>query len=111
MKFLRILVFNVFIALSLAGFGLAAHAQVYQSTDSDGSVILSDQPTPGSEAVVIPETNVGDSVDVPPPAPVPVVEAKPEIAIEELPAELQGELQGVEIKSKKKKRRRKQPKN
>jgi hypothetical protein len=110
MKIFRILVLNVFIALPLLGFSLTAHAQVYQSTDADGNVLFSDQPTPESKEVKVPETNVGDSVDVPPPAPDPVVEPKPEIAVEELPTELEGELKGYEKKSKKKRRRRKQPK-
>jgi len=109
MKYFRVLVLNAFIAIPLIGFSLAAHAQVYRSTDADGNVIFSDQPTPESEEVVVPETNVGDSVDVPPPAPVPVVEPEPEIKIEELPSELQGELQGVEIKSRKRRRPRKEP--
>ena len=110
MKFFRILVLNVFIAASLPGLILPAHAQVYQSTDADGNVLFSDQPTPESKEVKVPETNVGDSIDVPPPAPDPVVEPKPEIAIEESPPELEGELRGIEYKSKKKRRRRKQPK-
>ena len=112
MKILRILVLNVFIAVPLLGFSLAAHAQIYQSTDADGNVTFSDQPTPEGKEVVVPETNVGDSVDVPPPAPEPVAEPEPEpeIKIEELPPELQGELDGVEYKSKKRTRPRKQPK-
>jgi hypothetical protein len=110
MTYFRILILNAFIAIPLLGFSLAAHAQVYQSTDADGNVTFSDQPTPQGKEVKVPETNVGDSVDVPPPAPAPVVEPKPEIKIEELPAELEGELQGVEIKSNKRRRKRKQPK-
>jgi hypothetical protein len=110
MKFFRILVLNVFIAAPLLGFSLAAHAQVYQSTDADGNVTFSDQPTPEGKEVVVPETNVGDSVDVPPPVPVPVVEPKPEIKIEPLPSELEGELQGIEYKSNKRRRKRKVPK-
>ena len=109
MKIFRILVFNVFIAVPLLGLSLAAHAQVYQSTDTDGNVTFSDQPTPEGKKVEVPETNIGDSVDVPPPAPVPVVEPKPEIKIEELPPELQGDLQGIEIKSNKRRRKRKEP--
>jgi hypothetical protein len=109
MKFFRILVLNVFIAASLPGLFLPAHAQVYESTDADGNVLFSDQPTPESEEVKVPETNVGDSIEVPPPAPDPVVEPKPEIANEELPAELEGELRGIEYKSRKKRRRYKQP--
>ena len=111
MKFFRILVLNVFIVAPLLGFSLAAHAQIYQSTDADGNVTFSDQPTPESKEVNVPDTNVGDSVDVPPPVPVPVVEPKPEVAVEELPPELEGELRGIEYKSKKRKRRRKQPKS
>ena len=112
MTYFRVLILNAFIAVPLLGFCLAAHAQVYKSTDADGNVTFSDQPTPEGKEVVVPETNVGDSVDVPPPAPVPVpvVEPKPEIRIEELPPELQGELQGIEKKSKKRTRPRKQPK-
>jgi hypothetical protein len=110
MTYFRVLILNAFIAIPLLGFSLAAHAQVYQSTDADGNVTFSDQPTPESKEVEVPETNVGDSVDVPPPAPAPVVEPKPEIKIEELPAELQGELEGVEYKSRKRTRPRKQPK-
>lgn len=110
MKFFRILILNAFMAATLTGLILPAHAQVYQSTDADGNVLFSDQPTPASEEVKIPETNVGDSIDVPPPAPAPVVEPKPEIAIEESPPELEGELKGIVKKSKKKRRRRKQPK-
>jgi hypothetical protein len=110
MKFFRILVLNVLMAASLPGLILPAHAQVYQSTDADGNVLFSDQPTPESEEVKVPETNVGDSIDVPPPAPDPVVEPKPEIAIEELPPELEGELRGFEKKSRKKRHRRKRPK-
>ena len=111
MKFSRILVLNIFIAAPLLGFSLVAHAQVYQSTDADGNVTFSDQPTPDGREVVVPETNIGDSVDVPPPAPVPVVEPEPEIKIEALPSELEGELQGVEIKSNKRRRKRKEPKS
>ena len=113
MRILRILVLNVFIAVPLLGFSLAAHAQVYQSTDADGNVTFSDQPTPEGKEVVVPETNVGDSVDVPPPAPAlePVVEPKPEIKIEELPSELEGELSGTNIKSRKRRRPRKEPRD
>ena len=109
MKVFRILVVNVFVAVPLLALSLPAHAQVYQSTDAEGNTSFSDQPTPESEVVNIPQPNVGDSVDVPPSAPTPVVEPKPEIAIEELPAELQGELVGTEKKSSKRRRPRKQP--
>jgi hypothetical protein len=109
MKYFRVLILNAFIAIPLIGFSLAAHAQVYRSTDADGNVTFSDQPTPESEKVNVPAPNVGDSVDVPPPAPTPVVEPKPEIAIEELPPELEGELSGTNYKSRKRRRPRKQP--
>ena len=110
MKFFRILILNVFIAASLTGLIFPVHAQVYQSTGADGSVTFSDQPTPGSEEVIIPQTNIGDSIDAPLAAPIPVVEPKPEAAIEEPPPELEGELRGIQYKSKKKRRWRKQPK-
>ena len=83
-------------------------AQVYQSTDSEGNVSYSDQPTEGSKPVDVPEPNVGDSVEVPPPAPEPVIEEKPQPVVEETPPELEGELIG-EDKKKKKKRRRPRP--
>jgi len=109
MRYFRLLVLYVFFAVPLLGFSLAAHAQVYQSTDAEGNVTFSDQPMPESEEVIVPETNVGDSVEVPPPAPTPVVEPKPEIVIEELPPELEGELSGTNIKSRKRRRLRKEP--
>ncbi|MCP4332754.1 MAG: DUF4124 domain-containing protein [Gammaproteobacteria bacterium] len=65
-----------------------AQAQVYQSTDEQGNVSFSDQPTPDSKEIVVPETNVGDSVDVPPPAPKP----EPEIVADDIPEAPQGEL-------------------
>jgi hypothetical protein len=42
--------------------------QVYESTDAEGNVSFSDQPSEGAETVDIPTTNVGDSVKVPPPS-------------------------------------------
>ena len=39
-----------------------AFAQVYQSTDADGNAVFSDTPTPGSQEIQIPETNLGDAV-------------------------------------------------
>ena len=109
MKNFRILVVNVFVAVPLLVLSLSAHAQVYQSTDAEGNVTFSDQPTPESEKVHVPAPNVGDSVDVPPPAPTPVVESKPEVAIEELPPELEVELTGSNKRSSKRRRLRKQP--
>jgi len=73
---------------ALLGISLMAQAQVYQSTDEEGNVSFSDQPTPDSKEIVVPETNVGDSVDVPPPAPEP----EPEIVADDIPQAPQGEL-------------------
>ena len=73
---------------ALLGISLMAQAQVYQSTDEEGNVSFSDQPTPDSKEIVVPETNVGDSVDVPPPAPEP----EPEIVEDDIPQAPQGEL-------------------
>ena len=85
---MRALSFLVFPAL--LGISLIAQAQVYQSTDEEGNVSFSDQPTPDSKQIAVPETNVGDSVDVPPPAPKP--EPAPEIVADDVPAAPQGEL-------------------
>ena len=80
-----VLVFSALLCISLT-----AQAQVYESTGEDGSVTYSDQPTPDSQEIVVPETNVGDSVEVPPPAPEP--EPEPEVVVEEIPEAPQGEL-------------------
>ena len=71
-------------------------AQIYQSTESNGSVIYSDQPTPGSKEVAVPETNIGDSIDIPPPTPVIVEQPEPAVMVEQAPPELEGELIVVE---------------
>ena len=73
----------------LLGLAFPLSAQVYQSTDEDGNVSFSDQPSSGSKAVDIPETNVGDSVDVPPPAPEPEAPPEPEVVEQKAP---EGEL-------------------
>ena len=83
MRALGFLIFPVLLSISLM-----AQAQVYQSTDEEGNVSFSDQPTPDSKEIVVPETNVGDSVDVPPPAPEP----EPEIVEDDIPQAPQGEL-------------------
>ena len=71
-----------------------SQSEVYRSTDAEGNVTFSDQPTANSEKEDIPETNVGDAVKVPPPA--PVEESKPKIVAEE-PADVpEGRLVGVE---------------
>ena len=77
----------------LLGLAFPLSAQVYQSTDEDGNVSFSDQPSSGSKAVDIPETNVGDSVDVPPPAPEPEAPPEPEVVEQKAP---EGELVGIE---------------
>lgn len=98
--------FRILVLAGLISASLSAQAQqVYESKDADGNVTFSDQPTADSEAVIVPAPNVGDSVEVPPPEPTPVLEPKPEVAAEELPPELEGELRGYEKKNKKKKRR------
>jgi hypothetical protein len=97
------------IFLALLNFSLSAQAQVYQSTDEQGNVTFSDQPTPDSKKIVVPEPNVGDSVEVPPPAPVVEPEPEPEPAAQELPANLEGELDGVEKKDNGSRRPRKEP--
>lgn len=83
MRALGFLIFPALLSISLM-----AHAQVYQSTDEEGNVSFSDQPTPDSKQIVVPETNVGDSVDVPPPAP----KSEPKIVADDIPAAPQGEI-------------------
>ncbi len=80
--------FSVLVFSALLSMCLAAQAQVYQSTDEEGNVSFSDQPTQDSKEIVVPEPNVGDSVEVPPPAPEP----EPEIVVEEIPDVPEGEL-------------------
>ena len=99
-----------FILLALSSLlvpGLGAQAQVYQSTDAQGNVTFSDTPTPESTEVTIEKPNVGDAVEVPLPAPEPVVEPAP--AVEVPQPELEGELIGSEKRSKKRRRPRKEP--
>jgi hypothetical protein len=47
----------------------AVQAQIYESTDSQGNPVFTDTPTSGAEKVDVPQENIGDSVDIPPPAP------------------------------------------
>ena len=105
---LRLLQLILFVGIPALGMTLPAFGQVYRSTDAEGNVTFSDQPTSESEAVNISPTNVGDSVDVPPPAPAPVPTPEPEIAIEKLPSELEGDLVGHE-KSDNRRNRRHRP--
>ncbi len=53
----------------LLGLNGAAVAQVYKSYDANGKVIFSDTPTQGSKEIEVTEPNVGNSFDIPPPAP------------------------------------------
>ena len=73
-----------------------AFAQVYQSTDADGNIVFSDTPTPSSQEIQIPETNLSDAVKVPEPIlkPEPEPEPEPEVIAEEVPDYLTGEISG-----------------
>jgi hypothetical protein len=108
---LRLLQLILFVGLPALAMTLPAFGQVYRSTDAEGNVTFSDQPTSESEAVNIAPTNVGDSVEVPPPAPepAPVLKPEPEIAAEKLPSELEGDLVGYERKDNNRRSRRYRP--
>ena len=67
-----------------------AFAHVYQSTDADGNTVFSDTPTPGSQEIQIPETNLSDAVKVPE----PILKPEPEVIAEEVPEYLTGEISG-----------------
>jgi hypothetical protein len=82
------------------GFCLVADAQVYQSTDEQGNPVFSDTPVPGGEEVEVPEPNVGDAVEVPPPPPPPEPVERPEIVPDREPSEVDGELVGEKRKKK-----------
>ena len=99
-------VFSVLFFCALLSVSLMARSELYQSTGEDGSVVFSDQPTPDSKKVDVPEPNVGDSVEVPPPTPEPKPEPKPEPSAQELPDNLEGDLVGYEKRKKKKGKRR-----
>ena len=82
------------LCLLLLGLNGAAVAQVYKSYDANGNVIFSDTPTQGSREIEVTKPNVGDSFDVPPPAPaeplpesLPEAETEPEPTIEYDPAD------------------------
>jgi hypothetical protein len=87
---------GILLGTALLGFCFASQSQsqsqVYRSTDAEGNVTFSDQPTANSEAEDIPTTNVGDAVKVPPPAPV----VEPKVVAEEPPAVPEGRMVGIE---------------
>ena len=89
---------GILLSTAILGFCFAsqsqAQSQVYRSTDAEGNVTFSDQPTANSEKEEIPPTNVGDAVKVPPPQ--PVTEPKPKVAVEKPPAAPEGRLVGIE---------------
>jgi len=87
----------------------AASAQVYESVDDQDNPVFSDQPSAGGQAVELPEPNLGDAVEVPPP-PKPTLEAQPEIVPDRGPGEVDGEMIGEKRKKKKKSRPRPTPK-
>jgi hypothetical protein len=91
MRFSGILLSTAILGLCFASQS-QSQSQVYRSTDAEGNVTFSDQPTADSEKEVIPPTNVGDSVEVPPPAPV----VEPKVVAEEPPVAPEGRLVGVE---------------
>jgi len=80
-----------------------AFAHVYQSTDADGNTVFSDTPTPGSQEIQIPETNLSDAVKAPEPILKP--EPEPEVIVEEVPDYLTGEISGKKRKNNKRRRR------
>ena len=86
-----------------------AYAQVYQSTDADGNIVFSDTPTPSSQEIQIPETNLSDAVKVPEPIlkPEPEPEPEPEVIAEEVPDYLTGEISGKKRDDNKRRRRSK----
>ena len=83
-----------------------AFAQVYQSTDADGNIVFSDTPTPSSQEIQIPETNLSDAVKVPEPILKPEPEPEPEVIAEEMPDYLTGEISGKKRDDDNKRRRR-----
>ena len=105
MPYLKIVLLTLLLASAQANLA----QEVYKSTDSEGNVTFSDQPAGESEAVEIPATNVGDSVEVPPPVPEPVPAAPEGELIEGLPENLEGEIEANKKRSKKRTRPRKEP--
>ena len=105
MSYTQIALISLLLSLCLTG-----HAQeVYQSTDSEGNVTFSDQPGDAGTAVQVPEPNVGDSVEVPPPSPEPVQQAPEGELMEGIPENLEGRLEADRERSKKRSRPRKEP--
>lgn len=72
------LLFPLLLSLSFTAF-----AQVYQSTDEEGTPSFSDTPSAGSTEIKIPETNTGNAVKVPPPEPEPAPAPAPEVTVKE----------------------------
>jgi hypothetical protein len=87
---------GILLSTTILGFCFASpsqsQSQVYRSTDAEGNVTFSDQPTANSEEEDIPATNVGDAVKVPPPEPV----TEPKVVAEEPPAVPEGRMVGIE---------------
>jgi len=80
-----------------------ASAQVYESVDEQGKPVFSDKPSPGGQAVEVPEPNRADAVEVPPPE--PVLEAPPEIEADNQPSGAEGEMIGEKRKKRNKKKK------
>jgi hypothetical protein len=91
MSVLRILLFSALLAINFP-----ALAQVYKSTDADGNVVFSDEPSAGSEQVDVPEPNVGDAVKVPEAAPAPAPAPEPVVVEKKKPDNLEGDLTGYD---------------
>ena len=105
MHYLKYIPFCLLLMLCQPGYA----QEVYKSTDSEGNVTFSDQPDNTGETVDIPETNVGDSVEVPPPSAEPVQAGPEGELIEGLPENLEGEIDAQKKPSKKRSRPRKEP--
>ena len=93
----------------LMGINCTISAQVYKSTDADGNTVFSDTPTAGSQAIQIPQTNVGDPVKLPEPAPVTEPESEPRVAVEEAPPEIEGDMDGIDYDDSRNLKRRLRP--
>ena len=87
---------GILLGTAVLGFCFASQSQsqseVYRSTDAEGNVTFSDQPSANSEKEVISPTNVGDAVKVPPPEPV----TEPKVVVEKPPAVPEGTMVGIE---------------
>ena len=82
----------------------SASARCYQSTDADGNIVFSDTPTPGSQEIQIPETNLGDAMKAPEPILKPEPEPESQVIVEEVPDYLTGEISGKKRKNNKRRR-------